>query len=173
MKLKPYICIGMALLLGCSTSEDEAAKKTAEAVAEPIPVVEKESEAGSPGKAQAPVNIYAEERPGGAEVRVEFPTDGEDISVVIKGKDGLQVLGEEIALSYDAVEAGYEKAVTLPFLGAGTLAVTVDGKFTGKSMVRVKTFRFLAGERNLPQAPMGHVKQVGKRKGALMPPSGR
>lgn len=94
-------------------------------------------------KPQAPVTITAAPGAGGATVTVRFDGAASDVSVEVRGLDGLAVASGATSLSGRRFARG--EAVTLEVLfaqgaDAGELAVAVTGAFAGGRQFTTATF---------------------------------
>jgi hypothetical protein len=95
------------------------------------------------GKAGAPVQISATAAATAAEVRVLFEVAGTDVSIEVRGVDGLRVTGPAQPVRGASYPAGGVATLSVPYTapsGESNLVVTVQGRFGNAVSSRVASF---------------------------------
>ena len=94
-------------------------------------------------KKQAPVQIEADIRAGEATVTLRFPSEAENVRVILSGASGLGLEGGKLQEGLGSLRADSERELSVSFdpeQSTGLLNVVVEGDFGGRLLGKAQAF---------------------------------
>jgi hypothetical protein len=130
---------------GCATPPAPEAGRDAATTAQAVQAVPKPPAAAAqaPSKVGAPVKVEATLGEAAARVEITFLSAGRDVSVELRGTEGLAILGDPLPIQGGSFAAGQTVALDVAFAPGeahSNLAVLVDGEFAGGRRSRAASF---------------------------------
>jgi len=119
--MKTILLSTLLVVVGCSTS----------------PTV-KAAEAQTP-KPGAPTELLSELGANTAKLSLRFEREGQNVSAVVSGLDGVTITSPPEVLTGVPVKRGEVRSFEVAFTGRGHLVVSVRGTFAGATQARVHT----------------------------------